>query len=418
MAAIRPGSGRTTSHASGEGPSAPESATGPASPGPGADRLHGDTTATGSDLASGPTTVARSRRGANGAMRVGIIGATGYVGAELVRLLERHPAVRIVGLTARGRQREPVGRTHPHLDRTGHVVDAAVPEAETIFLALPYGAAAALVPDLLAEGRTVIDLGPDFRLHDPADYPRWYGFEHPAPALLDRAVYGLPELHRSELEALAKAPAVVVGSPGCYPTATLLALAPLAREGLISDLVVDAKSGVSGAGREPKLETLFGEVNESVRAYGLGGHRHTAEIEQELADLGRRAGPGDPKANPGAAGVDFLPHLVPMTRGILATCHVRPSRPVSQGQLDALYREAYADEPFVQVVAAAPATKHVLGSNYARIHVHLDERTGRVIALGVIDNLVKGAAGQAVQAFNVVHGLPETAGLEQLPLVP
>ncbi len=399
MAAIHPGPGRPTSHAPGEGPSAPASATGTRSPRVGEDRLPGRAGAAG------------------GPIRVGIVGATGYVGAELVRLLERHPSVRIVGLSARGRDREPIGRTHPHLGATGHRMDAAVPEAESVFLALPHGAAAAIVPALLAEGRVVVDLGPDFRLHDPADYPRWYGFEHPAPELLAGAVYGLPELHRVELGALSGAAPVLVGSPGCYPTAAILALAPLAREGLIGDLVVDAKSGVSGAGREPKLETLFGEVNESVRAYGLGGHRHTAEMEQELAALGAGA-PGGPRANPGAAAVDFLPHLVPMTRGILASCHVRPTRAVGQAELDALYTAAYAEEPFVQVVAEPPATKHVLGSNFARIHVRYDERTGRILALAAIDNLVKGAAGQAVQAFNLVHGLPETEGLEQLPLVP
>ena len=176
---------------------------------------------------------------------------------------------------------------------------------------------------------------------------------------------------------------------------------------------------MSGAGREPKAELHFGEVNESVRAYGVGGHRHVAEIEQELAGLigvaaGRPAG-----ANPGAAAVDFLPHLIPMNRGILATCHVRPTRPVDQAELDrAVHAEAYADEPFVEVVASAPATRHVHGSNFARVHVRLDERTGRILAFGVIDNLVKGAAGQAIQAFNIVHGLPETLGLEQLPLAP
>ncbi len=347
-------------------------------------------------------------------IRVAVVGATGYVGAELIRILERHPYVRLVGLSARGREHEPVGRTHAHLATTGHVVDAAVPEADAIFLALPHGAAAAMVPELAATSATIIDLGPDFRLHDPADYPRWYGFEHPAPDLLTRAVYGLPELHRSELVALAEAEIAIVGAPGCYPTATLLALAPLAREGLIGDLVVDAKSGVSGAGREPKPELMFGEVNESVRAYGLGGHRHVAEIEQELARLGAAGG----TSNPGSMAVDFLPHLVPMSRGILSTCHVRPTRPVTQALLDGLYRAAYEEEPFVTVVPTPPATKHVTGSNHARVHVRADERTGRIIAIGVIDNLVKGAAGQAIQAFNLVHGLDETAGLDQLPLAP
>jgi N-acetyl-gamma-glutamyl-phosphate reductase len=348
---------------------------------------------------------------------VAVVGATGYVGAELVRLLDRHPAVTIVGLVGRDRDDEPVGTIHPHLATTAHLVDAELPPADAVFLALPHGAAAELVPGIVEGGATTIDLGPDFRLHDPADYPRWYRFSHPHPELLDRAIYGLPELHRAALLDLRDAPVRIVGAPGCYPTATLLALAPLARAGLIGDLVVDAKSGVSGAGREPKAELHFGEVNESVRAYGLGGHRHVAEIEQELAAIGADAGLG-PGANPGVGTVDFLPHLIPMNRGILATCHVRPTRPVSQAELDALYAGAYADEPFVDVVADSPATRHVHGSNYARVHVRHDERTGRIVAIGVVDNLVKGAAGQAIQAFNLVHGLTETVGLEQLPLAP
>ena len=347
-------------------------------------------------------------------IRVGIVGATGYVGAELIRLLTRHPAVEIVGLQGRDRNHEPIGATHAHLDGTGLAVGSSLPEVAAVFLALPHGTAAALVPAIAAGGTAVIDLGPDFRLRSAADYPRWYGFEHPRADLIETAVYGLPELHRAELQALRRAPQAIVGAPGCYPTATLLALAPLARAGLIGDLVVDAKSGVSGAGRDARPELMFGEVNESVKAYGIGGHRHVAEIEQELAALGAAAG----VANPGAVGVDFLPHLVPMTRGILSSAHVRPTRPTSQAELDELYAVAYADEPFVTVVSSAPATKHVLGSNDARVFVHLDERTGRILAIGVIDNLVKGAAGQAVQAFNLVHGLPETTGLEQLPLAP
>ena len=349
---------------------------------------------------------------------VAIVGATGYVGAELIRLLDLHPGVRIAGLVGRGREDEPIGNTHAHLAPTGHAIDSDIPDAEAVFLALPHSAAAALVPELLDRGMRVFDLGADYRLHDPAQYPRWYRFEHPRPDLLAGAVYGLPELHRDQLRRLADRPTSIVGSPGCYPTATLLALAPLASEGLIGDLVVDAKSGVSGAGREPKLETLFGEVNESVKAYGLGGHRHVAEIEQELAELGRMGRFGSAEANPGATAVDFLPHLIPMTRGILSTCHVRPTRTVSQADLDALYASAYADEPFIHVVDSPPATKHVLGSNACRVFVSLDERTGRIIAIGVIDNLVKGAAGQAIQAFNVVEGLDETTGLEQHPLAP
>jgi N-acetyl-gamma-glutamyl-phosphate reductase len=353
-------------------------------------------------------------------VRVAIVGATGYVGAELIRLLSRHPDVEVVGLLGRDRSDVPVGEVHPHLSSTGLAVDSSVPDAEAVFLALPHGIAAGLVPEWFARGVTVIDLGPDFRLSDPADYPRWYGFEHPRPDLLAGAVYGLPELHRAELATIRDGGADrpgLVGAPGCYPTATLLALAPLARAGLIGDLVVDAKSGVSGAGREAKADLMFGEVNESVRAYGVGGHRHVAEIEQELGRLSATAG-GGAAANPGATAVDFLPHLIPMTRGILAACHVRPTRKVDQAELDALYGAAYDGEPFVHVVDAPPATKHVTGSNHARVHVRLDERTGRILALSVIDNLVKGAAGQAIQAFNVAFGLPETAGLEQLPLAP
>jgi N-acetyl-gamma-glutamyl-phosphate reductase len=350
-------------------------------------------------------------------IRVGIIGATGYVGAELVRLLARHPNVDLVGLAGRGRDHDPIETIHPQLVGTGLSVHAELPPADAVFLALPHGAAAALVPDLVAAGTAIIDQGPDFRLREPADYPRWYGFEHPRPDLLDQAVYGLPELHRAELSALVDAEVAIVGAPGCYPTATLLALAPLARAGLIEDLVVDAKSGVSGAGREAKPELHFGEVNESVKAYGLGGHRHVAEIEQELATIAAREGL-DPGANPGIIAVDFLPHLIPMTRGILSACHVRPTRRVTQAELDELYRAAYADEPFVTVVSTPPATKHVTGSNQVLVHVTRDERTNRILAIGVEDNLVKGAAGQAVQAFNLVHGLPEPAGLEQLPLVP
>ena len=311
--------------------------------------------------------VPQTERGAAGApagasparLRVAIVGATGYVGAELVRLLARHPNAEVVGLLGRDRSDVPVGHIHPHLATTAHTVDSAVPDADAVFMALPHGIAAGLVPDWSGRGTTVIDLGPDFRLRDPADYPRWYGFEHPRPELLTQAVYGLPELHRAELASIRDTGAGrpgIVGAPGCYPTATLLALAPLARAGLIGDLVVDAKSGVSGAGRESKADLMFGEVNESVKAYGVGGHRHVAEIEQELGSL-----EPSPGANPGATTVDFLPHLIPMTRGILAACHVRPTRAVGQAELDALYAAAYDDEPFVHVVDAPPATKHVTG---------------------------------------------------------
>ncbi len=411
MARIHPGSGERLEATPGEGSSAPVSARFEPTAAAPADRSPGHSSATG------PRTQAGSASGAGATISVAVIGATGYAGGEAVRILARHPNVRLVGLVGRDRDHEPIGSIRPHLAGTDLTVNSTVPESDAIFLALPHGAAAAIVPEFVREGRTVIDLGPDFRLHDAADYPRWYGFEHPAPALLQGSVYGLVEWHRAELRALADQPARIVGAPGCYPTATVLALAPLARAGLIGDLVVDAKSGVSGAGRDAKAHLMFGEVNESVSAYGLGGHRHIPEIEQELAQVAASA-PGGPVSNPGTSGVDFLPHLIPMTRGIFSTSHVRPTRSVSQADLDAIYAEAYDAEPFVRVVSTPPATKDVAGSNECRVYVRLDERSGRIIVIGVIDNLVKGTAGQAVQAFNLVHGLDERTGLEQLALAP
>ncbi len=351
--------------------------------------------------------------GGRASIRVGIIGAAGIAGGELVRLLERHPSVRIAGLQGREREGEPIALSQPQLARTGHHIETTLPEVDAVFMALPHGASAALVPDFVERGIAVIDLGSDYRLKDAAEYERWYDYTHPFPELLASAVYGLPEQHRDELLALQGADTIIVASPGCYPTTSMLGLYPLARAGLIDDVIVDAKSGVSGAGRSVRADLMYAEVNDSVKAYGVGGHRHTAELIQEIRD----AGP-EPSANPGAASVDFLPHLVPMNRGILAAGHVRPTRPVTAAELRRLYDEAYADEYFVDVVDAPPATGHVRGSNFVRVFAHLDERTGRITTISVADNLVKGAAGQAVQAFNLVFGLPEEAGLEQLPLVP
>ncbi len=363
-----------------------------------------------------PTAAARGTRALEGGdpIRVAIVGATGYVGAELIRLLALHPHVTIAGLVGRERKGDPIAQFHPHLaTRDLHVFDQVPEDAEAVFLALPHGAVAARIDEFLDRGQTVVDLGPDFRFRDAADYPVWYHFDHPRPELLPGAVYGLPELHRAELAALGTKPDAIIGSPGCYATTSILALAPLARAGLLGDVVVDAKSGVSGAGRDPKADLHFGEVNESVKAYAMFTHRHIGEIEQELRTLSPT-----PDANPGVTGIDFLPHLVPMTRGILAACHVRPTRPVTQDELDTLYESAYGGEAFVGLAAHAPTTKHVYGSNEARVWCRVDERTGRVLAIGVLDNLVKGAAGQAIQAFNVLHGLPEPAGLLQLPLAP
>jgi N-acetyl-gamma-glutamyl-phosphate reductase len=373
-------------------------------------------TSTQSELGLGPKAV--GARGGSPNISVGIVGAAGYAGGELVRLLLSHPNVRLVGLYGRNRENQPIAVSHPHLSASGLAIDQDMPQADAIFTALPHGVAAGMAAEIVARGSALIDIGPDFRLHDPADYPRWYKLQHPAPELLAQAVYGLPELHREEMREAAQRAVTILGMPGCYPTATILALAPLARAGLIGDLVVDAKSGVSGAGREAKQDLLFSEVNESVKAYGMFTHRHTAEMEQELQEQGARGPMASRDANPGVATVDFLPHLVPMTRGILSSCHVRPTRPVTQAELDDLYDAAYRNEPFVQVVADPPATKHVMGSNLCRVWCGVDPRSGRILAIGAVDNLVKGAAGQAVQALNILFGLPETAGLEQYPIAP
>jgi N-acetyl-gamma-glutamyl-phosphate reductase len=359
----------------------------------------------------------RNRAGA-AKISVGIVGATGYAGGELIRLLLNHPRVKLAGLYGRNRDNQPIAASHPHLSETGLVIDQAIPEADAVFTALPHGIAAEMAPRIVAAGSALFDIGPDFRLHDSADYPRWYKFDHPSADLLSQAIYGLPELHRAEMREAADAPNTIIGLAGCYPTATILTLAPLARAGLIRDLAVDAKSGVSGAGREPKADLLFSEINDSVKAYGMFTHRHTAEMEQELQEQGERGPLASRAANPGVANVDFLPHLIPMTRGILTSCHVRTTRDVTQAELDELYADAYADEAFVHVMADPPSTRHVYGSNQCRVWCRLDPRSGRVLAIGVIDNLVKGAAGQAVQALNVVFGLPETTGLEQYPVAP
>jgi len=373
-------------------------------------------TSTQSELGLGPRAVAARDGSPN--ISVGIVGAAGYAGGELVRLLLSHPNVRLVGLYGRNRENQPIAVSHPHLSSSGLAIDQDMPQADAIFTALPHGVAAGMAAEIVARGSALIDIGPDFRLHDPADYPRWYKFQHPAPELLAQSVYGLPELHREEMRAAAQRAVTILGMPGCYPTATILTLAPLARAGLIGDLVVDAKSGVSGAGREAKQDLLFSEVNESVKAYGMFTHRHPAEMEQELQEQGARGPMASRDANPGVATVDFLPHLIPMTRGILSSCHVRPTRPVTQAELDDLYDAAYRNEPFVQVVADPPATKHVMASNLCRVWCGVDPRSGRVLAIGAVDNLVKGAAGQAVQALNILFGLPETTGLEQYPIAP
>jgi N-acetyl-gamma-glutamyl-phosphate reductase len=325
---------------------------------------------------------------------VAVFGAAGYTGALTARLLWRHPSFELRSLTARSDAGVRLDALYPHhrvpleleeLDLDRHAeVDAAV-------VAYPHGASAPLVSELIGRGVRVVDLSADFRLRDPVTYEEWYR-EHPAPQLLERAVYGLPELGYRERIAAAG----VVANPGCYPTATLLALAPLARAGLIEDVVVDAKSGVSGAGRAASEKTHFVSVDENVNAYGVPRHRHTPEIEQELGLLG-----ADVK-------VTFTPHLLPLDQGELVSCYVTAS---SDDGLAGLYEDFYCEERFVELSDVPPGVRDVRETNICRISVHADERTGRVIVFAVIDNLWKGAASQAVQNLNLMFGLPEAEGI-------
>jgi N-acetyl-gamma-glutamyl-phosphate reductase len=325
---------------------------------------------------------------------VSVLGAAGYTGALAARLLDRHPSFELAAVTARsdvGRRLDElypqhrVPRTLEELDLDLHAdVDAAV-------VAYPHGAAAPLVAELLERGVRVVDLSADFRLRSVAVYEEWYR-DHVAPGLLAQAVYGLPELgYRDAIRG-----AGVVANPGCYPTAALLALAPLARAGLIEDVVIDAKSGVSGAGRQATDKTHFVTVDENISAYGVPRHRHTPEIEQELAVLGAEVV------------VTFTPHLLPLDQGELVSCYVRVS---GEEDLDALYTDAYAGERFVELAPTPPGVRDVRETNICRISVHRDGRTGRAIVFAVIDNLWKGAASQAVQNLNLMFGLPEGEGI-------
>ncbi len=338
-------------------------------------------------------------------VRVAIVGATGYAGGELARLLLRHPEVRLVAAVARSRQGEALRDVQPHLHGApaSLLVGSDVGDAEVVFTALPAGEAAKLAPGWLAEGRAIVDIGSDFRLRDPKDYERWYRYTHPSPQLLAEAVYGLTELARVRLRG-----ARLVANPGCYPTASLLALAPALRAGLVEDdVIVDAKSGVSGAGHTVDEAYLYGTIDESVRAYGVPAHRHSPEIAQEAQALSGRA----PR-------LTFTPHLVPMTRGLLASCYATLRPGVDVKAVAEAYASAYAEEPFVRVTASFPATKATLGSNWCLVHPVVDERSGRLVVFGAIDNLVKGAAGSAIQNLNATRGWPETLGLDALPLWP
>jgi N-acetyl-gamma-glutamyl-phosphate reductase len=325
-----------------------------------------------------------------------VFGAAGFTGALTARLLFRHPSFELRTVTARGdvgrrlddlypQHRVPLTLEELDLDRHGDVEAAVV--------AYPHGAAAELVKELRERGVRVVDLSADFRLRDPAVYEQWYR-GHPATELLEKAVYGLPERYREQIRG-----ADLVANPGCYPTAALLALGPLAREGLIEDVVIDAKSGVSGAGRSPSEATHFVTVDENVSAYGVPRHRHTPEIEQELAAQG-----ADVR-------ITFAPHLVPLDQGELVSCYVSSNGSLDGVDLDQLYADAYAAEPFVELSATPPGVRDVRETNFCRISVHRDARTGRVIVFAVIDNLWKGAASQAVQNLNLMFGLEEGEGI-------
>lgn len=339
-------------------------------------------------------------------IKASIIGATGYTGVELVRLLSCHPQVELAALTSRSYEGEQIEDLFPSLKGKVEIAcspqDTAqvVKESDVVFVALPHGHSVPVVQEAVRQGKKVVDLGADFRFRKAAVYEKWYQLRHEAPELTASAVYGLPELYREQIKE-----ASVVANPGCYPTGSILALAPALREGLVKPgtIIIDAKSGVSGAGRKASITTHFGEANENVNPYGVASHRHTPEIEQELNALA-----GEEFA------VSFTPHLMPMTRGILATCYAALKEDVSEEKLRQVYEEFYRGEPFVHLLPPGqwPHTKWVYGSNRCLLNLTVDRRTRRLVVCSVIDNLVKGASGQAVQNMNLLFDLPETGGLD------
>ena len=343
-------------------------------------------------------------------VKVGIINVTGYAGVELARLLYQHPEVELTSVTGRSAAGKRLGEVFPHLASIDLTIEAELGEVNLAFSAMPHQASAKEVIPLLNHGIKVVDISADFRLKNANEYLQWYGFTHPAPELLKQAVYGLTELYRSQV-----ASAQLVANPGCYPTGAILALAPAVKAGLIEpDIIIDSKAGVSGAGRTLSQQTHFAEANEDATAYALDGHRHLPEIIQELKLL----------CPQGSLSITFVPHLIPMTRGILTTGYARlASGKVSvdkkgREELFQLYLDFYKDEPFVKIVEFPPHTKHTWGNNLCLIHPTIDTRTGRLVVISSIDNLVKGAAGQAIQNMNLMLGLPETTGLEALAIYP
>ncbi len=342
-------------------------------------------------------------------IRAGIVGGSGYTGVELLRLLAGHPDVEIVAITSRAEAGQAVADLFPSLRgwlalRFTGPDPAALARCDVVLFATPHGVAMGMAPQLLSSGVRVIDLGPDFRLRDPAEWMDWYGLEHSCPELLVEAVYGLPEIKREAIRG-----ARLVAVPGCYPTAVQLGFLPLLETGVVDvmHLVADAKSGVSGAGRKATMSALFAEASDSLKAYAVAGHRHLPEIRQGLQGI---VG--------GSVGLTFVPHLAPMIRGIHATLYAKLRN--YDVDLQRLYEQRFAAEPFVDVLppGSHPDTRSVRGANVCRIAVHRPQAGDMVVVLSVIDNLVKGAAGQAVQAMNIMFGLKETTGLAGLPIMP
>lgn len=345
-------------------------------------------------------------------VRVGIVGGTGYTGVELLRLLARHPDVSVELITSRGEAGIRVDQIYSNLrgfyDLAFVAPDiTALSELDVVFFATPHGVAMEMAPQLVAAGTRVIDLSADFRLKDPALFKKWYGLEHSATDLLQEAVYGLPECNREQIRQ-----ARLVAVPGCYPTAIQLGLLPLLESKLVDErqLIADAKSGVSGAGRQGKIANLLCEAGDSFKAYGVAGHRHLPEI---TAHLGEYLGTASP-------GLTFVPHLVPMIRGIHATLYARLRDPDAKLDLQQLYADRYRNEPFVDLLPEGdhPETRSVRGANICRLAVHRPQGADTVVVLSVIDNLVKGAAGQAIQNMNLCCGLPEQSGLDAPALLP
>jgi N-acetyl-gamma-glutamyl-phosphate reductase len=344
-------------------------------------------------------------------IKAGIINVTGYIGAELARLLCQHPRVKLVTVTGRSAAGQKLGDVFPNFVGTNYIIKAELDsEIDIAFSAMPHKSSVDVVPSLLKQGIKVIDTSADFRLKNAGEYPKWYGFTHPSPKLLREAVFGLPELHQNEI-----ASASLVANPGCYSTGAILALAPIIKEELIyPDIVVDSKSGVSGAGRTLSLTAHYSEANEDICAYSLEGHRHLPEMEQELKAL-------NPSVSPS---ITFVPHLVPMTRGILSTCYARLrddkllKGAKAEKKLSQIYRGFYKHAPFVQITSKPPHTKHVWGTNFCLIYPTINSRTDRLIVISCLDNLIKGGAGQAVQNMNLMFNMPETTGLEALAIYP